>query len=66
MPEITGVNRHLGCAVVDHETYIWVTRWLDDEGDECEAPEAVACIAGDDENGWWSIDLTAFIETRLN
>lgn len=66
MGEITGVNRHLRCAVLDHDVYLWVTSWLDDDGDECDPDDAVACVAGDDEHGWWAIDLTQFSRINVN
>ena len=66
MAEITGVNRHLGCAFIDHEIYVWVTEWLNEDGEECAEPYAVSCVAGDEENGWFAVDLTKFSRTNVN
>ena len=64
--KITGINRDLKCAVVDHERYVWITNWIDADGDECDPEDAVFCIAGDDDVGWWSIDLSAFSRVNVN
>ena len=32
-----------------------VVECFDDEGEECEAPEAVVLLAGSDGLGWWKI-----------
>lgn len=64
--EITGVNRHLGCAVVDHKTYVWITKWLDEDGEDCTPDEAVSCVAGEDGVGWWSIDLSHYSRVNVN
>jgi hypothetical protein len=38
-------------------TLLPVTNWFDDDGDECEPDDAVTCVAGDDERGWYSIEI---------
>lgn len=34
-----------------------ITNMFDENGDECEADEAVSVVAGSDGLGWWSVGL---------
>jgi len=63
---ITGVNRHLGIAMLRHEVPLPVTVWLDDFGHACSPDEAVVCVAGDEKHGWWTINLSAYSRTHFN
>ena len=55
-----------GTVLTDDEEVIHVTNWFNDEGDECDWENAVACVAGPDRNGQWlSIDLSAMEGGRL-
>ena len=63
---ITGVNKHLGIAMLRHEIPLPITNWLDSNGNECSPKEACVCVAGDDKYGWWSIDLSHYSRTAFN
>lgn len=46
-----------GYAVIGDEV-LPVTSWIDGDGDDCEAPDAVVYVAGPDAHGFWvTIDL---------
>jgi hypothetical protein len=45
-------------AVMPHGQVVPVTNWFDDEGDDCEHTDAITCVAGCDEIGWMTIELT--------
>ena len=63
---ITDVNRHLGIAMLRHETPLPIINWSDADGAECLPDNAVTCVAGDDAHGWWAIDLTAYSRNNFN
>lgn len=65
--DVEAVSRSRGIAVLNTGERIAVTNWLDFEGDECAADDAVVAVAGPDEQGrWLSIDLSAFEPAFLN
>lgn len=51
------ISRSAEIAVLNNGISVPVTHWFDALGDECEADEADACVCGDDEWGWFHIDL---------
>lgn len=65
--EVEAVSHSRAVAILNTGERIAVTNWLDFEGDECAADDAVAAVAGPDEQGrWFSIDLSAFDPAFLN
>lgn len=60
------INRALATVITEDGQAIPVTTFLDDDGDECEAEDAVICIAGPDRDGMWrTLDLTEFEGVRM-
>lgn len=56
--DVSAVSRHIAKAVLDDGEQLAITNWFDEDGDECDPDEAVACVAGPDRDGhWWAIDL---------
>lgn len=58
MPDF--VNRKLGIVLLTDGTELPITDFFDLDGDECAPENAVSCVAGSDEYGWLSIDLSDF------
>ena len=59
--DVEAVNRSRCIAVLASGERVPVMLWLDFEGDECTAEDAVVAVAGPDEAGrWFAIDLSAF------
>lgn len=59
-PDVIGVHRERQLAMLDTGALVPVKHWLDTQGEFCSPTEAVACVAGNEEMGWWAIDLTAY------
>jgi hypothetical protein len=62
-PMICMIDRGQGVAMNEAGQVFPITKWIDDEGEDLtfeERGQAVACVAGHDEFGWYSIDLTKF------
>lgn len=65
--EIEAINRKRGWAMTDQGERLTVTNWLDGDGDDCAADDAVVAVAGPDDAGkWYSIDLRQFESAFLN
>lgn len=61
MAEVAMINVTLGIAIMEDGQELPITNSFDDDGDDCEPSEAVACVAGPDRNGMWvTIDLCRF------
>ena len=59
--EVAMINVALGVAIMEDGQELPITNAYDDGGDDCDAADAVACVAGPDRDGMWvSIDLTQF------
>lgn len=43
-----------------------ITNFFDEDGDECEPDDAVACIAGSNEFGWLTINLGEFEQPTVH
>jgi hypothetical protein len=37
--------------------HLSITNMFDDQGEECDPDEAVVVVAGDNDNGWWTVPL---------
>lgn len=65
--EVAMVNITLGIAVMEDGQELPITNAFDDDGDECDPEDAVACVAGPDNDGCWvSIDLRALEKAALH
>jgi hypothetical protein len=51
------VNRSRGIALLSNGRTVPVTHWFDRFGGECDAEDAVACVAGSDFDRWFTLDL---------
>ena len=59
--EVAMVNVTTGFAIMEDGQELPITNAFDDDGDDCDAADAVACVAGPDRDGMWvSIDLKQF------
>lgn len=56
-PEAVCVNLDEGFVVTDDNEVLPITNMFDEFGDDCNADEAVAIVAGRDGYGWLSIDV---------
>ena len=65
--DIHAVNRHRGWAATVQGERLPVTNWMDGDGDNCSAIDAVVAVAGPDASGkWHTIDLREFESAFLN
>jgi hypothetical protein len=60
MKIVIGIHREKQLAMLEDGSLIPVTHWIDEDGDDCPADEAVVCVAGTDEGGWYTVDLSDF------
>lgn len=60
--EVIAVNRTRSIAMLEDNMQIPVVHWFDEDGDDCEPPEAKVCVAGSEELGWWVVDLSLYQE----
>jgi hypothetical protein len=58
--DVIVVNRSLGVAILNNGSHIPVAYWFGTKAEECHPVDAVSCVAGDDNVGWFSIDLIKF------
>lgn len=64
--EVAMINVALGVAVMEDGQELPVTNAFDEDGDDCDPEDAVACVAGPDRDGMWvSIDLKQFEGVKL-
>lgn len=47
-------------AILTDGRQVPVTHWFDDRGSKCKPREAVTCVCGSDETGWFAVDLEHF------
>ncbi len=59
MSDIVAINRYTGHVLDDAEDIGEVTDWMDDEGEQCDAQDAVVAIAFCN-NRWYALDLNDF------
>lgn len=58
---VDAINRGGSIALLSADLIVPITNWLDVFGEECDPDDAVSCVAGPDESGYWyAIDLTQF------
>ena len=55
LPEVVMINRKRALALLEGGDIVPVTNWFDDRGEECDPDDAVACVCGNDETGWYVI-----------
>ena len=47
-------------AILTNGVNVPVTHWFDRRGGKCKPQEAVTCVCGNDEVGWFAVDLEHF------
>ena len=61
MSEVAMVHRGRAVALTEDGQELPITNAFDDDGDDCDLEDAVACVAGPDKDGMWlQIDLRMF------
>lgn len=58
-PDILFINRAAQIAVLTDNRAVPVTHWFTRGGEECGPEDAIACVAGHDDIGWYAVDLAA-------
>lgn len=53
IPEVSCVNIGTRTAVMEDGQCLPITDVFDEDGDDCDLEDAVACVAGPDKNGMW-------------
>lgn len=64
--DVLFINRSQNIAVLSNNAAVPVTHWFDGMAEVCDPIHAVACVAGSDEQGWFSIDLLAFEYAKVH
>lgn len=59
-PDVVMIHRGQRLAYLDDSRVIPITNWIGINGQDCLPNEAIVCVAGSDETGWFTIDLLAF------
>lgn len=59
-PDVLAINRVQRVALTDCGCQIPVTSWFDATGQDCDPADAIVCVCGDDDHGWFTVDLEAF------
>ena len=57
--DVMAVHRGQRVALMDCGCQIPVTDWYDNKGNDCEPKDAIVCACGDDDHGWFTVDLQA-------
>ncbi len=64
--EVALVHTGRAIAITEDGQELPITDAFDEDGDDCDLEDAVACTAGPDRDGFWlSIDLRQFEEATL-
>ncbi len=58
--DVKAVNRGRAMAMLDCGCFVPITEWFGEDGEDCAPDDAIVCVAGDDDHGWFTIDLVAF------
>jgi hypothetical protein len=57
--DIVAINRTKRIAILNCDCQIPVTDWFDKNGKDCSPENAIICVCGDDDHGWFTVDLEA-------
>jgi hypothetical protein len=64
--EVAMVHFRYQKAILTDGREVPVTHWFDGRGSKCKPREAVTCVCGSDEAGWFAVDLEAFGPATLH
>lgn len=56
-PEVIGIHYGDKVAVLDCNCIVPVTHWFDWQGFDCEPDDAETCVCGDEDHGWFVVEL---------
>lgn len=62
-PLIETVMIDAGLVLIEGGVTLPITHWFDCDGEECEPDDAVSIVAGTDDYGWLTIDVSGEAET---
>jgi hypothetical protein len=57
IPDVHFINRVAEIAVLTDNRVVPVVHWFGRMGEDCTPDKAVACVAGSDNIGWYTVDL---------
>ena len=58
---VEAINKSLELVLMFGGSTVPITNWLDDQGEECDADDAVFAVCGPDSEGCWhTLDLCDF------
>lgn len=60
---VEAIHKGKAICLMTGGTIVPIATWLDDNGDDCEAHEAVVAVAGPDMNGKWHTLLLSEFDT---
>lgn len=58
--DVAAVHFRYQTAVLTNGVSVPVTHWFDRRGAKCRPRDAVTCVCGSNEMGWFAVDLEAF------
>lgn len=64
--EIVAVDRSTGRALMENGRLVMIDTWLDCDGDDCDADDAVACVAQLPNGMWACVVLDDFEPVRIH
>jgi len=59
-PEVEMVHFGARIAYLSNNVIVPIVKWLDPWGEACEREQAVVCVAGDPQQGWFTIVMAEF------
>lgn len=63
---VTAVNLGSGMILLSDGTVLPITNYIDADGDDCAKEAAIVCVAGNDEHGWYALNLAGFSYRPMN
>jgi hypothetical protein len=57
--EVQAIHRGNGVALLACGCSVPITDWFGKDGEDCAPKDAIVCVGGDDDHGWFMIDLVA-------
>lgn len=58
--DVLMINRIDKTAILTCNCQVPVTHWFDWQGFDCEPVDALSCVCGDEQHGWFVLDLSNF------
>ena len=64
--EVAFVNPEQNFALLTNGYTVPVIHWFNRMGEDCTSHDAVVCVAGSDDLGWFTIDLIGLDNVRVH